>query len=63
MDPNRFFEYFIIHTNSHFSLCSVYKDAAAVIISYDISSHVSFQGAVVDWLTEVREAGLNHPVI
>ena len=33
------------------------------MILYDISKHTSFQDAVGDWLREVKEAGLYHPVI
>ena len=43
--------------------CSIYKNAAAVMILYDISKHTSFQDAVGDWLEEVKGAGLYHPVI
>ena len=43
--------------------CSVYKNAAAVMILYDISKHTSFQDAVGDWLEEVKGAMLYHPVI
>ena len=44
-------------------LCSVYKNAAAVMILYDISKHTSFQDAVGDWLEEVKGSELYHPVI
>ena len=51
----------VIYDKSLF--CSIYKNAAAVMILYDISKHTSFQDAVADWLEEVKRAGLYHPVV
>ena len=43
----------VIYDKSLF--CSIYKNAAAVMILYDISKHTSFQDAVADWLEEVEQ--------